>query len=177
MGAHTSDLRQEDIEELEAVTVFKQKEIKSLYKRFKRLDKDNSGTISTDEFQSIPELAMNPLAPRIIAIFDTNKDDQVNFKQFVQRLSVFSSKGSKKDKMLVAFKIYDINDDGFVTPEEIFKVLKMMVGNSLSDEHLNQIVEKTVADSDKDGDGKISFAEFSQLHESCDIETKMSIKF
>lgn len=45
-----------------------------LYKRFKVLDKDNSGTISMEEFLSIPELAMNPLCPRIISVFSNTLD-------------------------------------------------------------------------------------------------------
>jgi Ca2+-binding EF-hand superfamily protein len=38
------------------------KEIKILYKRFRRLDRSGRGTISADDLTMIPELAMNPLA-------------------------------------------------------------------------------------------------------------------
>jgi serine/threonine-protein phosphatase 2B regulatory subunit len=48
-------------------------ELKRLYRRFKKIDKDGSGTLTTDEFLSIPEFASNPLLERVIAIFDTNK--------------------------------------------------------------------------------------------------------
>jgi serine/threonine-protein phosphatase 2B regulatory subunit len=36
----------------------------------------------------------------------------------------------------------------------------MMVGNNLSDEQLQQVVDKTMIYSDKDGDQRISFKEF-----------------
>ena len=55
-------------------------ELKRLWRRFKKLDKDNSGTLTADEFLSVPELACNPLLERVIAIFDTNKDDEIEFK-------------------------------------------------------------------------------------------------
>lgn len=57
----------------------------------------------------------------------------------------------------VAFKIYDIDRDGFITNSELFQVLKMMVGNNLKDPQLQQIVDKTIIYADKDKDGKISF--------------------
>jgi len=51
----------------------------------------------------IPELAVNPLLKRVIALFDTNSDDNVNFKEFIQALSVFSSRGDKMRKMECTF--------------------------------------------------------------------------
>ena len=60
----------------------------------------------------------------------------------------------------VAFKIYDIDKDGYISNGELFQVLKMMVGNNLKDAQLQQIVDKTIVLADLDGDGKISFEEF-----------------
>eukprot|EP00163_Fabomonas_tropica_P025731 TRINITY_DN4505_c0_g1_i3.p2 TRINITY_DN4505_c0_g1~~TRINITY_DN4505_c0_g1_i3.p2 ORF type:complete len:126 (-),score=19.51 TRINITY_DN4505_c0_g1_i3:521-898(-) len=99
MGANASNLRQEELEVLQADTHFSQKEIRRLYKRFKKLDKDGSGTISTDEFLAIPELAMNPLVQRVISIFDKSGDGQVDFKEFITALSVFSVKGDAQEKL------------------------------------------------------------------------------
>ena len=45
-------------------------ELLRLKKRFMKLDKDGSGTIDRDEFLQIPQIANNPLAHRMIAIFD-----------------------------------------------------------------------------------------------------------
>jgi len=62
--------------------------------------------------------------------------------------------------LTVAFKIYDIDRDGYISNGELFQVLKMMVGNNLKDGQLQQIVDKTIIYSDKDGDGRISYEEF-----------------
>ena len=64
------------------------------------------------------------------------------------------------DAVTVAFKIYDIDRDGYISNGELFQVLKMMVGNNLKDGQLQQIVDKTIIYSDKDGDGRISYEEF-----------------
>ena len=45
---------------------FDSEEIKRLGKRFKKLDLDNSGSLSVDEFMSLPELQQNPLVQRVI---------------------------------------------------------------------------------------------------------------
>lgn len=65
--------------------------------------------------------------------------------------------------VIVAFKIYDINQDGFISNGELFTVLKMMVGNNLKEVQLQQIVDKTILQFDSDGDGKINYEEFCNV--------------
>ena len=63
----------------------------------------------------------------------------------------------------VAFRIYDIDQDGFISNGELFQVLKTMVGSNLTEKQLQEIVDKTIYYADKDGDGKISFDEFAEV--------------
>ena len=63
----------------------------------------------------------------------------------------------------VCFRVYDIDDDGFISNAELFQILKMMTGATLSDPQLQQVVDKTLLDADKDGDGLISFEEFQNV--------------
>lgn len=53
-----------------------------------------------------------------------------------------------------------MDKDGYISNGELFQVLKMMVGNNLKDTQLQQIVDKTIINADRDGDGRISFEEF-----------------
>jgi serine/threonine-protein phosphatase 2B regulatory subunit len=39
----------------------------------------------------------------------------------------------------------------------------------LQDQQLQQIVDKTIMEADKDGDGKLSFEEFTEMVASTDI--------
>ena len=55
-------------------------EIKRLGKRFRKLDLDKSGALSVEEFMSLPELQQNPLVQRVIDIFDTDGNGEVDFK-------------------------------------------------------------------------------------------------
>lgn len=140
-----------------------------------KLDKDNSGTIERDEFLSIPAIANNPLATRLIEIFDADGGGDVDFQEFISGLSAFSSRGQKDEKLKFAFKVYDIDRDNYISNGELFIVLKMMVGNNLKDAQLQQIVDKTIMEADLDGDGKISFEEFKNMVENTDISQSMTL--
>lgn len=111
----------------------------------------------------------------MIAIFDEDGGGDVDFQEFVTGLSAFSSKGNKEEKLRFAFRVYDIDRDGYISNGELFIVLKMMVGNNLKDIQLQQIVDKTIMEADKDGDGKISFEEFTHMVESTDVNLSMTL--
>merc|ERR1739838_1062175 len=160
---------------LELGATFDADEIKRLGKRFKKLDLDNSGSLSVDEFMTLPELQQNPLVQRVIDIFDEDGNGEVDFKEFIQGVSQFSVKGDKLSKLKFAFRIYDIDNDGFISNGELFQVLKMMVGTNLKDTQLQQIVDETIIYADKDGDGKISFEEFSTIVSNLDVDKKMVV--
>lgn len=80
---------------------------------------DGSGSIDREEFLSIPQIATNPLASRMIAIFDEecaqanlslsglvthlqlifSGGGTVDFQEFVGGLSAFSSRGGREEKL------------------------------------------------------------------------------
>ena len=75
----------------------------------------------------------------MISIFDEDGGGDVDFQEFVGGLSAFSSKGNKEEKLRFAFKVYDIDRDGYISNGELFIVLKMMVGSNLKDMQLQQV--------------------------------------
>ena len=111
----------------------------------------------------------------MIAIFDEDGGGDVDFQEFVSGLSAFSSKGNKEQKLQFAFKVYDIDRDGYISNGELFIVLKMMVGSNLKDQQLQQIVDKTIMEADLDKDGKISFEEFTKMVENTDVSINMTL--
>ena len=78
-------------------------EIQRLYKRFVKLDKDGSGSISKEEFLSLAPIATNPLAQRLLAVFDGDGSGDIDFKEFISGLSAFSAKGNKDEKLKCEF--------------------------------------------------------------------------
>jgi len=154
---------------------FEPDEIRKLLAKFKQLDLDDSKSVSINELMSIPALQSNPLVQRVIDIFDEDQNGEVDFKEFIQGVSQFSVKGDKSSKLRFAFKIYDMDGDGYISNGELFQVLKMMVGSNLKDTQLQQIVDKTILFADKDEDGKINFEEFCEVVGNTDIHKKMVV--
>uniref|UniRef100_A0A8C6YSF4 Calcineurin like EF-hand protein 1 n=1 Tax=Nothoprocta perdicaria TaxID=30464 RepID=A0A8C6YSF4_NOTPE len=167
-------------------------QITRLYSRFTSLDKGENGTLSREDFQRIPELAINPLGDRIINAFFSEGEDQVNFRGFMRTLAHFrpiedneKSKdqngpeplNSRSNKLHFAFRLYDLDKDDKISRDELLQVLRMMVGVNISDEQLGSIADRTIQEADQDGDSAISFAEFVKVLEKVDVEQKMSIRF
>merc|ERR1712039_620384 len=178
MGNVPGGLTRDEIEQLQESTNFTEEELQRLYRKFQKIDTDGSGTLSKDEFLSIKELQGNPLLERVIDVFDENQDGEVQFTEFISSLAVFSQNGNDDAKLRFAFQIYDIDRDGFISNGELYTVLKKMVGNNLTPEQLQQIVDKTIMEADKDMDGKISYDEFVQmLADRESITKKLSIDF
>eukprot|EP01112_Ceratiomyxa_fruticulosa_P016066 TRINITY_DN481_c0_g1_i1.p1 TRINITY_DN481_c0_g1~~TRINITY_DN481_c0_g1_i1.p1 ORF type:complete len:192 (+),score=37.03 TRINITY_DN481_c0_g1_i1:122-697(+) len=177
MGANESILRPEDILEMQAESNFTAKEIKRFYKRFKRLDKEEKGSISTEEFMAIPELSMNPLKTRIIQVIDSDKDGLVNFKQFVRSLNVFHPQTPRSEKIKFMFQVYDIDGDGVVSRKELTQILRMMVGTYLPEENIQTAVDHTMEVADPSGKGVITFENFEKTLADADIVSKMSTRF
>eukprot|EP01012_Entosiphon_sulcatum_P020026 TRINITY_DN2499_c1_g1_i5.p1 TRINITY_DN2499_c1_g1~~TRINITY_DN2499_c1_g1_i5.p1 ORF type:complete len:172 (-),score=36.49 TRINITY_DN2499_c1_g1_i5:53-568(-) len=161
MGAAHS-FTQEELEQLQEGTSFSKEQILKLHKRFRKLDADGNGEISREEFHSIPGLSQNPLLERVLTIFDTDGNASVDFREFILALAIFSNDCAKLEKLKFTFRIYDMDGDGYISNKDLFQVLQIMVGTNLTDVQLQQIVDKTFIEADKDRDGLISFKEFER---------------
>lgn len=172
MGAQLS---QEDINELKSSTDFSEEELLRLHKRFKQLDVDSSGAISMSEFLRIPELQQNPLVSRAVSSIDKDSSGEIDFKEFIYAMSVFTGMRKSEQKSKFMFQMYDVDNDGFVSNGDLFNILKTMVGENLSELQLQQLVDRTMYQGDKDKDGKLSFEEFTEITKDFDIEASMNL--
>ena len=74
-------------------------DVNKLYKHFIKLDGDNNGVISKKEFLERDCVAGNPLAMRLLEIMDEDESGDINFSEFMSKLTVFSSKSSALTKL------------------------------------------------------------------------------
>lgn len=170
MGAQTSALLSEEIDEISRQTNLSQLEVKRLYKRFQKLDRTQSGTLDTDELLMVPELALNPLHPRFIAVFEN-----VNFHQFVNNISAFSPSTPPEKKIDFTFRLYDVDGDGFISKYDLENVLKMLVGEHMSSDVIAQIANRVIEEADADGDGLISRNEFTSAVDVANLAERLTV--
>eukprot|EP00916_Digyalum_oweni_P005851 GHVL01010140.1.p1 GENE.GHVL01010140.1~~GHVL01010140.1.p1 ORF type:complete len:169 (+),score=34.93 GHVL01010140.1:80-586(+) len=163
MGNGVSGLTPEEQKELVQAAQFSERDLKRIYKRFRALDTNGNGELDPHEIFDVPEVAENPLVKRVISIFDTNADGKVSFVEFIVGLAKLAAGTDEQQKMKFAFDIYDLNKDGYISNGELFQVMKMMVGSNLTDLQLQQLVDRTFIQSDTNGDGLISFLEFTKV--------------
>ena len=52
-------------------------------------------------------------------------------------------------RLFFFFRIYDIDNDGFISNGELFQVMKMISGTNLKEDQLQQVVDKSIIMFDK----------------------------
>ena len=102
LTASSLNLTQYDVEEVQEKCGgrFNHREIQTLYKRVRSLDKRPKGYLSEDELMSIPELAISPLASRVVQVFQN-----LNFVDFCRVLAAFSDRASREEKLDFMFRV------------------------------------------------------------------------
>lgn len=175
MGNTQGILSDKEQKELLQASNFSENDIKKMYKRFSELDTNKNGELDPHELFDVPEICDNPLVKRVISIFDSNSDGKVSFVEFLVGITKLASTSDDFQKKKFAFDVYDINKDGMISNGELFTVMKMMVGNNLNDMQLQQLVDRTIIQADKDGDGMISFEEFKDMISHMDVGKKLRL--
>ncbi|KAL6226101.1 hypothetical protein ACLB2K_000066 [Fragaria x ananassa] len=160
MGNTSSMLTQYDIEEVKqhCNNTFSQQEIVSLYQRFCQLDRSGGGFISADEFLSVPEFAVNPLSQRLLKVLDG-----LNFKEFVAFLSAFSSRASPQQKIEFIFKVYDADNNGKVTFNDMLDVLRDLTGQFISEQQREQVLTHVLEESGYSRDSSLTVSDFVKV--------------
>jgi len=147
-------------------------EITSLVRILKKRDVNNSMNLTPEEFRILREFSTTPLGARVIKMLDEDQNGEIELEEFVEGVRQFTAKGDESSKLRFVFKIYDLDNDGYISSTELFQVVKMMTGAGIKD--IQQIVDKTILLKDKDEDGKINFEEFCEIANNAEIHKKMT---
>jgi len=163
-------LKKEELDELHKQTHFDPKELTAMYKQFRK--ETPSGFIDKSEFKEVMKqmgVVDNFLQDLIFNVFDDDKDACIDFQEFVNALSVMT-RGTPDEKLEFAFRMYDINGKGYITKEEMTKIMDSfykLVGplvtfSGKKYESHQQLVEEFFEQMDTTGEGKISLEEYKE---------------
>ena len=137
--------------------------INKVYQIWCSYDDNGDGHLSREEFLAIPEIHHSPLRERLYLMLDlaahgaADGGGEVTFNAFVLLLSVMSIDGPLDQKMVYAFRMIDINDDGRIDPADLKEYLSMIatfdssVEEDTRQELLDQAVANTMAEASSNG--------------------------
>lgn len=145
-------------------------ELQRIKKRFQLIDVNGDGHIKLDTLLQIPELSTNPLSFRVATLLNPGAGKQrigpakkINFHLFVMILSLFSPAQSLDFKRAQAFRLYDVDGDGIISADDLFRTLKAMVGCTRTDAALIATAKSTIAAVDPHGKrGGMSYKYFKR---------------
>ncbi|CAD8071877.1 unnamed protein product [Paramecium sonneborni] len=135
------------------------KEIEDLQHTFQSLDSNRDGVLSKEELiQGYKRIMKNQeqaelQAERILEEIDKNLSGQIDYSEFIMA-SINQTKILSQKKIEQAFRIFDLDGDGYITKQELEDVMGT----------LNQDVwQLFLQETDHNKDGKISYQEFLKL--------------
>ena len=134
--------------------------LKKMYKTFLESDKDGSGRVDVNEFVRMLRVDRTPFVERLFSIFDSDRTGLIDVKEFIIGMSNFGGE-ARDNKIKFAFSVYDLDGSGFIDSSEMRKIIRAT--NMSTDKQVERKVEWLMRQCDTDGDGNISFDEFTQL--------------
>ncbi|SCU93344.1 LAMI_0E14026g1_1 [Lachancea mirantina] len=171
MGAKASKLSKDDLASLRQSTYFDRREIQQWHKGFLR--DCPTGQLTREEFvkiyrQFFPFGSPEQFANHVFSVFDKDQNGTIDFKEFITALST-TSRGTLEEKLVWAFQLYDQNNDGMITYDEMLTIVTsiyQMIGSMVKledDEATPELrVKKIFKLMDKNEDGSISLDEFRE---------------
>ncbi|CAG8962366.1 hypothetical protein HYALB_00013505 [Hymenoscyphus albidus] len=126
---------------------------------FSLFDTDNDGFITKQELGAVlKSLQINATDSEIedmINEVDLDQTGTIDLEEFIKMMKIETKPSSFEQEMRSAFKVFDSDDSGHISVDELRKVMSSF-GEALSEEEIKIMIQEV----DKNGDGQIDYEEF-----------------
>lgn len=153
----------------EIITHSETRLIKELEEAFKFFDANGDGKISAcelrDVLRSLGDETTEAEAILMLKEVDVKGDGYIDLEQFIRihTVRLDSATGdqaaSSVDELQAAFQMFDLDNDGYITPEELRQMLKSVSNEECTLDDCSKMIHAF----DLDGDGRVNFQEFQSL--------------
>ncbi|ESO96896.1 hypothetical protein LOTGIDRAFT_159645 [Lottia gigantea] len=130
--------------------------INELHETFSVFDKNGDGMITTEELGTVMiSLGQRPTIPDLksfIRKVDHDRSGTIDFDEFLQIFSRKITMDPEKE-LYEVFRVFDDNKDGFISPTELYNVLKKLGENITMKE-----AQEMVKEADLNGDGRVDYS-------------------
>ena len=145
-----------------------------LREAFKKADEAGTGKLNFGQLRELmlamatedqkKEGNVDQVADLIMKMADINGDKMIDYDELVK--FIYDEETDPKEKMREAFRLCDTDRDGFICKKELAEFLKVAGGvTDETGEESSAKVATMMALFDQDGDGKLSYQEFSDMME------------
>ncbi|CAF1197733.1 unnamed protein product [Adineta steineri] len=144
-----------------------EQQLLDLRQAFSSVDYDNDGLVYTIDIRKIFTYFDESLKTFIIEedelknLIDgivLDNHDQITFTQFLTLLSYKFNVNDTIEELQEAFRMFDRTDSGFITIDDLWHGMQNLGENLTKHE-----IEEMMQEADRDQDGKINFAEFTEI--------------
>jgi Ca2+-binding EF-hand superfamily protein len=153
-------------EQLSRTNHFATKEVERLLHFYKkqllqknRMDRSTFRDVLHRDFKMTDDFLMD----RIFRAFDSDNDSHISMEEWIEGLSKFV-RGTEEERIMFAFVVYDLNNDGYITKDEMFPMLKACMikvpTEEDPDEGVKDLLDLVLKKLDIDKDGRVSHNDF-----------------
>ncbi|XP_056168080.1 calmodulin-2/4-like [Syzygium oleosum] len=139
--------------------VLTKQQIDEFQEAFCLLDRDGDGCITIAELATaIKSLDQNPTEEELQSMInevDIDGNGTIEFGEFLNLMARKIKETEIEEELKEAFKVIDKDQDGYISPNELRRVM-INLGEKLTEEEL----EEMMREADLDGDGRLDYEEF-----------------
>ena len=129
---------------------------------FNMFDKDGGGSIDASELRdlmiSVGQNCTESELKEMVEAADADGTGDIDFLEFAVLMAHKMTDENKDDTLKKAFAVFDTSGDGFISAQEMRRIM-FNLGENLQQED----VEAVIGEVDVDGDGQINYQEFAKI--------------